>query len=114
MDAEHPDYVCQLAKSLYGLKQAPRAWFQRISAWLHNIGFNPSDSDSSLFVFWRGDAIVYLLVYVDDIILTVSTDDLLHHFIKLLKSSFALKDLGPLRFFLGVQVQHDDSCFFLT
>ena len=99
VDAEHPDYVCQLAKSLYGLKQAPCAWFQRLGAWLRSIGFNPTGSNSSLFVFRRGDAIAYLLVYVYDIILTASTDDMLHHFIKLLQSSFALKDLAPLQFF---------------
>jgi hypothetical protein len=79
IDAAHPNHVCQLIKSLYGLKQAPRAWFQRFGAHLHGMGFTPTGSDSSLFVYKRGAHNAYLLVYVDDIILTASTTSLLQH-----------------------------------
>jgi histone deacetylase 1/2 len=51
VDAEHPDRVCLLSRSLYGLKQAPRAWYQRMVAFLHQLGFCSTRSDASLFVF---------------------------------------------------------------
>jgi hypothetical protein len=114
IDAEHPDHVCLLIKSLYGLRQAPRAWFERLGGHLRTIGFKATGSDSSLFVLKCSTGMSYLLVYVDDIILTASSDALLRQIINQLQSAFAIKDLGPLRFFLGVQVRRDDSGFFLT
>ncbi|GJS07721.1 ribonuclease H-like domain-containing protein [Tanacetum coccineum] len=59
-------------RSLYGLKQAPRAWFQCFASYATRVGFQHSKTDSSLFVFHRGSDIAYLLLYVDDIILTAS------------------------------------------
>jgi hypothetical protein len=77
VDPARPHHVCQLVKSLYGLKQAPHAWFQRLGAHLRSLGFTATSSDSSLFVFKDGAALAYLLVYVDDIILTASSATLL-------------------------------------
>ncbi|GKB25388.1 ribonuclease H-like domain-containing protein [Tanacetum coccineum] len=76
-DPEHPDYVCLLQRSLYGLKQAPRAWFQRFAAYITTVGFTPSRCDSSLFIYRQGDDTSFLLLYVDDIVLTASSDRLL-------------------------------------
>nr|GEU94278.1 ribonuclease H-like domain-containing protein [Tanacetum cinerariifolium] len=73
-DLEHPNYVCLLQQSLYGLKQAPRAWFQRFAAYITTIGFTPSHCDSSLFIYKQGDDTTFLLLYVDDIVLTTSSD----------------------------------------
>ncbi|GJY36216.1 ribonuclease H-like domain-containing protein [Tanacetum coccineum] len=73
VDSVHPDYVCHLQRSLYGLKQAPRAWFQRFASFVTRIGFQHSKTDTSLFVFHRGPDVAYLLLYVDDIILTASS-----------------------------------------
>ncbi|GJR38446.1 ribonuclease H-like domain-containing protein [Tanacetum coccineum] len=73
VDTTHPDYVCHLQRSLYGLKQAPRAWFQRFTSFITRVGFQHSKTDASLFVFHRGSDIAYLLLYVDDIILTASS-----------------------------------------
>ena len=67
-----------------------------------------------MFIYKHAGDLVYLLVYVDDIIITASSDDLLRRIIQQLQHSFALKDLGTLRFFLGVQVKRDTSGFFLT
>ncbi|GJU63363.1 ribonuclease H-like domain-containing protein [Tanacetum coccineum] len=73
VDPNKPDYVCHLQRSLYGLKQASRAWFQRFASYATRVGFQHSKTDSSLFVFHRGSDIAYLLLYVDDIILTASS-----------------------------------------
>jgi hypothetical protein len=77
VDSDHPDHVCLLSRSLYGLKQAPRAWYQRITAFLHQLGFRSTRSDASLFVYRQGDARTYLLLYVDEIILTASSSQLI-------------------------------------
>jgi hypothetical protein len=68
-----PDLVCRMNKSLYGLKQAPRAWYSRFTTYLTSLGFIEAKSDMSLFILRRGLDMVYLLIYVDDIILTTSS-----------------------------------------
>jgi hypothetical protein len=101
VDATKPDHVCRLSKSLYGLKQAPRAWFLRFANFVKTIGFVPTRSDSSLFIYVRGADMAYLLLYVDDMVLTASSATLLQRVIARLTSEFAMKDLGALHFFLG-------------
>jgi hypothetical protein len=92
------------------LKQAPRAWYNRFASYLLSLGFNEAKSDTSLFIFHRGSEMVYLLLYVDDIVLTASFVQLLRRVITALKKEFAMKDLGPLHHFLGVAVQqHKDT-----
>jgi hypothetical protein len=95
VDAANPDLVCRLNCSLYGLKQAPRAWYSRFTTYLTSIGFVEAKSDTSLFIYRRGEDLVYLLLYVDDIVLTASTADLLQRTIITLQREFAMKDLGP-------------------
>ena len=69
-DHSRPDFVCKLHKSLNGLKQAPRAWFERLSSFLQQLGFTGSRTDPFLFIFHQHNIVSYLLVYVDDILLT--------------------------------------------
>lgn len=114
IDGEHPDYVCLLSKSLYGLKQAPQAWFQTFSTELQSIGFRPTSFDSSLFVYGNSNDITYLLLYVDDIVLTASSTPLLQSIIQHLGRRFAMKDLGLLHYFLGINVQRTSAGFLLT
>jgi hypothetical protein len=77
VDATRPNSVYRLNCSLYGLNQVSRAWYSRFASYLASIGFIEIKSDTSLFIYRRGDDIVYLLLYVDDIVLTASTVDLL-------------------------------------
>ncbi|GKF22151.1 ribonuclease H-like domain-containing protein, partial [Tanacetum coccineum] len=96
-------------RSLYGLKQAPRAWFQRFDAYITTIGFTPSRCDSSLFIYKQGDDTAFLLLYVDDIVLTASSDHLLQQIIASLHREFSMTDLGALNYFLGISVTRDSS-----
>ncbi|GKB52362.1 ribonuclease H-like domain-containing protein [Tanacetum coccineum] len=114
VDTTHPDYVCHLQRSLYGLKQAPRAWFQRFTSFITRVGFQHSKTDASLFVFHRGSDIAYLLLYVDDIILTASSTALLQRIITVLHGEFAMTDLGSLNYFLGISAQRSSSGLFLS
>ncbi|GJZ73110.1 ribonuclease H-like domain-containing protein [Tanacetum coccineum] len=113
-DSSHSDYVCLLQKSLYGLKQAPRAWFQRFSSYAIRAGFYHSKTDSSLFIFHKGPDTAYLLLYVDDIILTASSTSLLQRIISSLHAKFAMTDLGPLNYFLGISATCTTSGIFLS
>jgi histone deacetylase 1/2 len=113
-DPSHPQYLCRLYKALYGLKQAPRAWHARLSSVLHGLGFAASRADTSLFILRKSTLTIYLLVYVDDIIVVSSssaaTDRLLHQ----LGTSFALKDLGDLHYFLGIEVHRSPGRIHLS
>jgi hypothetical protein len=100
----HPDLVCHLRKSLYGLKQAPRAWYSRFASYLTTLGFIKVKSDTSLFIFRCSSDTVYLLLYVDDIILTAASTEL---------HEFTMKYLGPLHHFLGITVEHRPDGLFL-
>ncbi|GJZ32567.1 ribonuclease H-like domain-containing protein [Tanacetum coccineum] len=113
-DYVHPDYVCLLQRSLYGLKQAPRAWFQRFASYITRVGFSHSRCDSSLFIYRQGTDTAYLLLYVDDIVLTASSEILMQQIIRSLHQEFAMTDLGPLNYFLGISVSRDSSGLFLS
>jgi hypothetical protein len=106
VDPAQSDHVCLLNKSLYGLKPAPRSWYSRFATYITSLGFVEAKSDTSLFVFRRGTDLVYLLLYVDDIVLIASSATLLQQTISVLKQEFAMKDLRLLHHFLGVSVQH--------
>jgi len=109
-----PQHVCRLNKSLYGLKQAPRAWYSRFASFLLSLGFTEARSDTSLFVYRRGTETIYLLLYVDDIVLTASSQQLLRRVINALMKEFAMKDLGPLHHFLAMAVQRQGDTLFLS
>ena len=114
VDPVHPDYVCKLHKSLYGLKQAPRAWFERFAFHLLHLGFTASMVDNSLFVFCLAHTIIYLILYVDDIIVIGNDSTQIHNLITALGQVFELKDLGPLNYFLGIQITKSTHGLTLT
>ncbi|KAJ9566804.1 hypothetical protein OSB04_002770 [Centaurea solstitialis] len=114
VDPKNPSYVCKLSKALYGLKQAPRVWYQELRNFLLQSGFKNSIADSSLFILQTPESTIYLLVYVDDIIITGNSDTHLHTFITNLATRFSLKDLGALSYFLGVEVRPYSHGLFLT
>jgi hypothetical protein len=108
------DYVCKLSKSLYGLKQAPWTWFHWFTEVARSLGFQPTRSDVSLFTLRHRTEMAFLLLYIDDIILTASSDALLHGIVARLGASLAIKDLGPVHYFLSVQVTQSPAGFFLS
>ncbi|CAN1346939.1 Retrovirus-related Pol polyprotein from transposon TNT 1-94 [Linum perenne] len=101
--------VCKLTKSLYGLKQASRQWHAKLSDTLITLGYIQSKSDYSLFTKNNTDGFTALLVYVDDIILAGSNIDEISRVKRHLDITFTIKDLGPLKYFLGMEVSRSSS-----
>jgi hypothetical protein len=96
--------VCRLKKALYGLKQAPRAWLDKIGQYLVTSGFETSNANFSLYVKKTNHGTIVIVIYVDDLIITRDSDANIFDLKKLLKQKFEMKDLGELRYFLGIEV----------
>jgi histone deacetylase 1/2 len=105
VDDSRPDYICKLDKALYGLKQAPRAWYAHLSSKLQQLGFTASQADTLLFFYNKGGVTIYMLIYVDDIVVVSSSDVAVDALLHDLGMAFALKDLGELSYFLGIEVK---------
>ena len=95
-----PPLVCKLKKSLYGLKQAPRQWFSKLSHTLQTFGYPQFKSDYSHFFEFNQDKFTLVLIYVDDFLISRNSLSEIHELKILLSTSFHMKDLGPLRYFL--------------
>jgi hypothetical protein len=112
--SQHPDYVCRLHKSIYGLKQASRAWFQWLLDFLLKLGFQSSQADHSLFICCHGISCIFVLIYVDDIIVTSNTSTGFTWLFAYMKSVFPVKDLGPLHYVLGIEIRPTIDGILLT
>jgi hypothetical protein len=98
--------VCKLKKSLYGLKQASRKWYEKLSNLLTTEGYTQSISDYSLFTKKFDQHFIAILVYVDDIIITGTSLTEIDRVKHILDTNFKIKDLGQLKYFLGLEVAH--------
>ncbi|KAD3640773.1 hypothetical protein E3N88_29996 [Mikania micrantha] len=96
--------VCRLKKSLYGLKQASRNWYQKFTSALLDVGFKQSKADHSLFIFKDRDVFLAALIYVDDVIIVGNDTKRIEETKGFLNDRFSIKDLGVLKYFLGIKV----------
>jgi hypothetical protein len=106
--------VCKLKKAIYGLKQSPRAWYAKLSSVLMLNGLKRSNADPSLFVKRSNSGIVVVLIYVDDIVITGDDQNAISNLKILLHNRFAIKDLGTLKYFLGLEVAYSKNGIFLN
>jgi len=106
--------VCRLRRSLYGLKQAPRAWFQRFASVIIAAGFSPSNHDPALFIHTSPRGRTLLLLYVDDMIITGDDSEYIAFVKARLSEQFLMSDLGPLRYFLGIEVSSTSDGIYLS
>ena len=105
MKSSKIEVVCKLQKALYGLKQSPRAWFGKFTKAVKQYGYVQCQSDHTLFLKHTpcGD-MTALIVYVDDIVITGNNDGEIQKLKGFLANEFEVKDLGNLRYFLGMEV----------
>jgi len=102
-----PNVACHLQRALYGLRQAPRAWYLRLKSELGRLGFKPSLADPGLFVRFEGSEPIYILVYVDDLLLAGKSLATINKVKAALLNTFAIRDLGEARFYLGFEIKRD-------
>lgn len=97
--------VCKLNKAIYGLKHAPRLWFEKLKTTLIKLGFNHTRSDNSLFTKFLKNIVMYILIYVDDFIVTENNESEISNLIQQLNNEFSIKDLDDLHCFLRIEVK---------
>lgn len=100
----HGNQVCRLQKSLYGLRQARGCLFPKLSAALKECGFRHSYADYSLFTCTSHIIFMCVLIYVDDLIITGNNPSAIAQFKLYLSIYFHMKDLGSLKYFLGIEI----------
>ncbi|XP_078437652.1 uncharacterized protein LOC144708275 [Wolffia australiana] len=107
---EKPNQVCRLKKALNGLKQSPRAWFGRFTKAMVELNYYQARGDHALFIKkGAGGAVTVLLVYVDDILVTGGDIKEIDRLTKALSKQFDMKELGPLKYFLGIEVAYSNE-----
>lgn len=100
-------YVLKLNKSLYGLKQSPKMWNDRFDEFVTKIGFERSTADYCLYVKINDKSCTYIVLYVDDLLICSNDDKSLNEIKRNLSSEFEMKDLGPLKCFMGINIHID-------
>jgi hypothetical protein len=98
--------VCKLNKALYGLKQSPRAWYQKLDELMIDNGFSRSNSDHGLYVM-LGEKKIYVIVYVDDIIIATNSVQKLNELKQMLTKKFKMTDKGDVSFYLNWEILRD-------
>ncbi|XP_057991841.1 retrovirus-related Pol polyprotein from transposon RE1 isoform X1 [Hevea brasiliensis] len=106
--------VCRLQMSLYGLKQSPRTWFGRFSEAVQEFGMQKSKCDHSVFYRQSEVGLILLVVYVDDIVITGSDSAGISSLKTFLQTQFQTKNLGLLKYFLGIEVMRSKKGIFLS
>ncbi|PKU64658.1 Retrovirus-related Pol polyprotein from transposon TNT 1-94 [Dendrobium catenatum] len=113
-DSSNPEHVCRLRKAIYGLRQAPRQWYTTFTSYLLQLGFKHSQADPSLLSLHRKHIHIYLLVYVDDILLTGNDPSAIKTLVAQLQSQFTMKNLGNAHHFLGIKIDSSPDKYFLS
>ena len=109
---EKPLHVWHLNKAIYGLKQAPRAWFDKFSTFFFiKFGLCCPKFDHSLFIYKTEKDIITLMLYVDDMVITINSSEPFSKLLRELNKEFRMKDMGRLHYFLGIHVQSWERVF---
>jgi hypothetical protein len=98
---------CRLKKSIYGLKQASRQWYLKFDSIIRKFGFEENIEDNCVYAMFKNRKYIFLVLYVDDILLASSDVNLLLEIKKFLSSKFDMKDLGEASFVLGIEIHRD-------
>lgn len=108
-DPSRPEHVCKLKRSLYGLKQSPRIWNRTIDDFMVKMGFTKSKSDHCIYSKRSDESMIFVVLYVDDLIIASSDGILLSTTKQALSERFEMTDLGELKFFLGMEINQDST-----
>jgi hypothetical protein len=98
---------CHMRKSIYGLKQASRQWYLKFDETIRSFGFKENKEDNCIYAKFRSGKFIFLILYVDDILLSSSDVSLLLETKRFLSSNFDMKDFGEASFVLGIEIHRD-------
>ncbi|KAL0439112.1 UNVERIFIED_CONTAM: Retrovirus-related Pol polyprotein from transposon RE1 [Sesamum latifolium] len=101
--------VCRLQRSIYGLKQASRSWNTRFDEVIRGYDFIKNDYDPCIYKKISGSSVVYLVLYVDDILLIENDVKMLGDIKAWLSTQFSMKDMGEASYILGIKIYRDRS-----
>ena len=110
----HSWKVCRLKKLVYRLKQSPRAWFGRFTKSMKAFGYFQTNSNHTLLLKKQQGKITAIIVYVDDMVVIGNDPEEREALQDYLSKEFEMKDLGPLKYFLGIEVSRSDKGIFLS
>ncbi|WRX14093.1 Integrase [Theobroma cacao] len=113
-DFEKSDHVFKLHKALYGLKQASRAWYERLSKFLVEKGYDRGSIDTTLFIKRYLNDLIVVQIYVDDIVFGATNEALCKNFAKEMQDEFEMSMLGKLKYFLGFQIKQSEEGIFIN
>ena len=99
--------VCKLNKSIYGLKQASRQWYLKFHGIISSFGFDENPMDQCIYHKVSGSKICFLVLYVDDILLTANDRGLLHEVKQFLSKNFDMKDMGDVSYVIDIKIHRD-------
>ena len=103
--------VCKLNKAIYGLKQAARCWFKTFEKILKEKGFESSSVDRCIYVLNKGDVFknIYVVLYVDDIVIATANKETMTNFKCYLMKQFAMVDLDEIKLFVGIRIKRNED-----
>ncbi|OWZ15093.1 Gag-pol Polyprotein [Phytophthora megakarya] len=108
IDNIHPDYGCKHKRSLYKLRQSPHIWNKTIDEFMLKMGFEKCESDHCIYLKRDGQIMIFMALYVDDLIFT-SSNKMLKDTKQALSERFEMTDMGQLKYFLGIEIYHDET-----
>ena len=109
VDPTNAGKICKLQKSIYGLKQASRSWNIHFDEVVKGFGFIKNEEEACVYKKESGSSVVFLILYVDDILLIGNNIPMLESVKTSLKNSFSMKDLGEAAYILGIKIYRDRS-----
>ena len=101
--------VCKLKKSIYGLKQASHQWYLKFNDTIVSFGFKENIVDRCIYLKVSGSTVIFLILYVIDILLAINDHGLFYETKKFLSSNFEVKDMGEVRYMIGIEIFHNRS-----
>jgi hypothetical protein len=104
---EKENLGCHLTKSIYGLKQISSQWYLKFGKIIRKFGFKENEEDNCIYAKFKNKKFIFLVLYVDDILLASSDVHLLLKIKGFLSSHFDMKDLDKASYVLGIEIHQD-------
>lgn len=99
--------ICKLSKALYGLRESSRVWYECFDEYIKKLGFQRSESDYCLYMKYESDDVIYLILFVDDLLICGKNKRKIDEIKNKLSNKFAMKDLGEVKAYLGINIEYD-------